>query len=41
MLGPLTATVLTGALVGVRNVAELIPAIRDAQIRPAEALRAI
>ena len=41
MLGPLTATVLTGTLVGVRIVAELIPAIRDAQIRPAEALRAI
>ena len=41
LFDPLTAAVLTGALVGVGVISGLIPAIRAARIPPAEALRAI
>ena len=40
IIDPLTVTVLTLALVGVGVVSGAIPAIRAAQIPPAEALRA-
>ena len=41
LLDPLTAVVLTVALIGVGIISGLIPAIRASQIPPAEALRAV